>query len=74
MPKDADIIVKNVDFKKIENKIKDADSTLSLNCAYDIKILSGNEKYEPSDFDENVKITLVGVANTNQDNFFHIFL
>lgn len=67
MPKDADIIVKNVDFKKIENKIKDTDSTLSLNCAYDIKILSGNEKYEPSDFDENVKITLVGVANTNQD-------
>ena len=65
MPKEADVIVKSVDFKKIEKKIKNTDDSLSLNLAYDIKVLYGNNKYEPSDFDENVKITFLGLADNS---------
>lgn len=68
MPKTADISVKSVNFKEIENKIKKEDESLSLNFAYDIKVWDGNKKYEPSDFDENVKISFLGLANNNSQS------
>ena len=63
MPKDSDINIKLAYFKEIEDKIKTEDETLSLNVAYDIKIISNNEKYEPNEFDENVKVTISGIVD-----------
>lgn len=63
MPKDSDINIAIADFKKTENKIKQADDTLTLNIAYDIKILCSGEKYEPNEFDENVKVTIAGIVD-----------
>jgi len=63
MPKDSDINIKLANFKEVENKIKNEDETLNLNIAYDIKILSNNQKYEPNEFDENVKVTISGIVD-----------
>lgn len=63
MPKDSDINIKLANYKEVENKIKNEDETLNLNIAYDIKILSNNQKYEPNKFDENVKVTISGIVD-----------
>lgn len=63
MPKDADINIKVADFKEVEDIIKEEDEFLNLNIAYDIKILSDGRKYEPNDFDENVKVTVTGIVD-----------
>ena len=63
MPKDAEINIDIADFKETENKIKQADDSLTLNVAYDIKILCSGEKYEPNEFDENVRVTILGIVD-----------
>lgn len=67
MPKDAEISVGLANYKDVEGKIKQKDEKLNLNIAYDIKIISSGEKYEPNDFDEDVKVRISGVVN-NQSN------
>lgn len=63
MPKDSNIDIKVADYNEIESKIKAEDSSLTLNIAYDIKILALGEQYEPNEFDENVKVTVSGIVD-----------
>lgn len=68
MPKDSDISIDIVDFAEVETIIKEKDDNLNLNVAYDIKILSSGENYEPNEFDKNIKITISGIINKINDS------
>ena len=75
MPKDSEILVKNIETEEIENKIKenfeDVNRDIKLSIAYDIKIIVDGKEYEPEDFDENVIVEITGIDQKNI-NIWHV--
>ena len=62
MPADSQIKVEVVNKEEInELAMQNGSSSASLKVVYDIKIISEEKEYEPTDFDENVKVTIKGL-------------
>ncbi len=65
MPKDSTIKVSEVEKTGVEDIIKgnfqDVNKNVNLESAYDIKIVSKGNEYEPEDFGESVKVSITGV-------------
>ena len=68
MPLNASVNVKIITMDEIEKPIGTMLSDkVSFKKAYDIKILSDDKEYEPTDFDTNVKVTITGVDAINEN-------
>lgn len=68
MPLNASVSVKIITMDEIEKPIGTMLSDkVSFKKAYDIKILSDDKEYEPTDFDTNVKVTITGVDAINEN-------
>ena len=68
MPLNASVSANIVTMDEIEKPIGNMLSDkVSFKKAYDIKILSDDKEYEPTDFDTNVKVTITGVDAINEN-------
>ena len=66
MPKDAQIKVEEVKADTVQDATKKyMNDKTTIKVAYDIKIISEEKEYEPTDFDENVKVTITGMNTEN---------
>lgn len=66
MPKDAQIKVEEVKADTVQDATKKyMNDKTTIKVAYDIKIISEEKEYEPTDFDENVKVTITGINTEN---------
>lgn len=68
MPIGATIQATVVKIDEIENNLVDMlTDKISFKKAYDIKITYGDEEYEPTDFDTNVRVTISGIDAINEN-------
>ncbi len=69
MPADATISVETANKEKTKETLKDIlNNDITYQIAYDIKLLSNEKEYNPTDFDENVKVTITGVEPIDTEN------
>lgn len=69
MPADATISVETANEEKTKETLKDIlNNDITYQIAYDIKLLSNEKEYNPTDFDENVKVTITGVEPIDTEN------
>ena len=69
MPLDSKISISNVAIEKIQDSIQDVlSSKVSFKKAYDIKIMYNDKEYEPTEFDTNVKVTISGIDEIDENN------
>lgn len=69
MPEDASISVEIANEEKTKETLKDIlNNDITYQIAYDIKLLSNEKAYNPTDFDENVKVSITGVEQIDKEN------
>ena len=69
MPADAILTVAVANEEKTKEALKDVlNKDITYKIAYDIKLLSNEKEYNPTDFDENVKVTITGVEPIDTEN------
>ena len=62
MPLESTISATRVDIEQIQDSIEEMLSKkVSFKKAYDIKIIAGETEYEPTEFDTNVKVTILRI-------------
>ena len=67
MPKDATLKIQRITEEELKNKAQDhIKESTKIKVAYDIKILVNEREFEPSDFDENVEVTITNVNLENE--------
>ena len=68
MPESAQIKVENSNLEQVKDITKEhINDKTNLKIAYDIKIIFEEKEYEPTDFDENVEVTISGIdINSNE--------
>lgn len=68
MPESAQIKVENSNLEQVKDITKEhINDKINLKIAYDIKIIFEEKEYEPTDFDENVEVTISGIdINSNE--------
>ena len=70
MPENAQIKVDSVDLEKVKDLAKDhINENTTLEIAYDIKIVTGVKEYEPTEFDENVQVTIEGLDTNAKEKY-----
>lgn len=70
MPENAQIKVDSVDLEKVKDLAKDhINENTTLEIAYDIKIVTGEKEYEPTEFDENVQVTIEGLDTNAKEKY-----
>lgn len=69
MPADAILTVAVANEEKTKEALKDVlNKDITYKIAYDIKLLSNEKEYNPTDFDENVKVSISGVDAIDKEN------
>lgn len=69
MPADAILTVEVASEEKTKEALKDVlNKDITYKIAYDIKLLSNEKEYNPTDFDENVKVSISGVDAIDKEN------
>ncbi|MGN1384559.1 MAG: beta strand repeat-containing protein [Clostridia bacterium] len=69
MPADAILTVEVANEEKTKEALKDVlNKDITYKIAYDIKLLSNEKEYNPTDFDENVKVSISGVDAIDKEN------
>lgn len=69
MPLDATISATKVEIEQIQGSLEPMLSKkVSFKRAYDIKIITGETEYEPTEFDTNVKVTITGLEKIDENN------
>lgn len=69
MPEDASISVEIANEEKTKETLKDIlNNDITYQIAYDIKLISNEKAYNPTDFDENVKVSITGVEQIDKEN------
>ncbi len=69
MPENAILLVANVNEEQTKDALKDVlNKDITYKVAYDIKLLSNEKEYNPTDFDENVKVSISGVDTIDKEN------
>lgn len=67
MPNNSEIKIEEANKEKTEKQAKEYISeTNNLKMAYEIKILSENEEYNPNEFEEKVKVTIDGLEKIDE--------
>lgn len=68
MPECAQIKVENSNLEQVKDLSKEhINDKTNIKIAYDIKIIVEEKEYEPTDFDENVEVTISGIdINSNE--------
>lgn len=67
MPRNAEIKVEKVSIEQVEEIAKEhINANTTIKVAYDIKIVSEGQEYEPTEFDENVEVVITGIDTINQ--------
>lgn len=68
MPNNSETKIEEANKEEVEKKAKEyINEKNNLKVAYDIKILSENEEYNPSEFDEKVKVTINGLEKIDEN-------
>jgi hypothetical protein len=66
MPKGAQIKVDDVKTDTVQEATKKyMNDKTTVKIVYDIKIISEDKEYEPTDFDENVEVTITGLEQVD---------
>ena len=71
MPQEAKVVVEESNLEELEKTFPKEyiDEKKVIKYAYDIKIIYNEREYNPSDFDENVNVTISGVENTQEQKY-----
>lgn len=71
MPQEAKVVVEESNLEELEKTFPKEyiDEEKVVKYAYDIKIIYNEREYNPSDFDENVNVTISGVENTQEQKY-----
>ena len=73
MPADAILTVAVANEEKTKEALKDVlNKDITYKIAYDIKLLSNEKEYNPTDFDENVKVSISGVDAIDKENLLKL--
>lgn len=72
MPIDARIVVQEINEEEIISELNQfLINNVNLKVAYDIKILNGETEYEPSNYNETIKVTISNI-NDNEEKEYRI--
>lgn len=70
MPLESQVVIEKSNEQEISTQISEyINENSKLKVAYDIKILLQENKYQPSEFKENIKITISGIETSKQENY-----
>ena len=70
MPENAEIKIENADLEQVKEIAKNyINDNTTLRVAYDIKIVAQDKEYEPTDFDENVQVIILGIDVNSEEKY-----
>ena len=73
MPDDTELVAEKIENTEPEKTIEDElDVTFEAQVSFDIKLMSGNEQYQPTDYSEEVSVSIKGVDTSEQLNVYRI--
>ena len=70
MPYDSTVIIEDVKEEDIEENIDPfLIRNVNLKVAYDIKIMENDVEYDPSQYDENIKVTITDIKKSDKNEY-----